>query len=112
MTFVPFVPPIGDSSRSHDLGKRLADIIEAYRREHPDLSRHEVRHALRFARRQQEGLAFRLAPILAPVLAALVAALIAVLGHGPRASWNSGPVIAVIMVAVAIIGLVAVLSRR
>ena len=35
------------TSRSNELTRRLAEVIEAYRREHPDVSRWEIRCAVR-----------------------------------------------------------------
>jgi hypothetical protein len=112
MTFIPFIPPPGASPRVYELGRRLADTIEAYRREHPDLSRHEVRRALREARRQQGVPDVRLAFILIAPLVALVGGLIASLSHGPGVAWKEGPMVLLIMAAVAVIGVAAILSRR
>ena len=47
MVFVPSPPPA--SARAEELGRRLAETINAYRREQPELTRMEIRHALRLA---------------------------------------------------------------
>jgi hypothetical protein len=51
MSFVPivFIPPPPPSPRAQELARRLAELIEQFRSEHPDASGAEVRQALQLA---------------------------------------------------------------
>jgi hypothetical protein len=71
LAFVPIVPSI-PSPRAEALGQRLAETIEQYRQQNPDLSGLEVRQATRLAVSRAGG-----ASAAAPALIALVAAVAA-----------------------------------
>jgi hypothetical protein len=50
MSFVPFIPPRQSSSaRAQELGRRISEVIETFRREHPDLRVREIQEAMRLA---------------------------------------------------------------
>jgi hypothetical protein len=50
MSFVPFIPPKRSASaRTEELARRIKEVIEGFRREHPDLGRREIREAVRMA---------------------------------------------------------------
>lgn len=77
MTFIPtahFVPhPPPPSPRAQELGRRLAEVVDAFRAEHPDLEGEEVRQALQLARGWGGAGARTMLPIVAALLAVLVA---------------------------------------
>ena len=53
MTFVPFVPYVPPqqppSPQAQELGRRLSETIEGFRREHPDTGAAEIRQAVQIA---------------------------------------------------------------
>jgi hypothetical protein len=52
MSFVPVIPPQEQASpRAQELSRRIAETIESFRREHPDLKPREIRQASRLALR-------------------------------------------------------------
>ena len=49
MSFVPVAPPQPPSPRAQELGRRLGEVVEKFRREHPDLTGTEIRQAMGLA---------------------------------------------------------------
>jgi hypothetical protein len=49
MPFVPVVPASPPSPRAQELGRRLSEVVENFRREHSDMSGTEIRQAMRLA---------------------------------------------------------------
>ena len=49
MSFVPFVPPSAPSPRTDELGGRLKETVDSFRRDHPELSDAEIRQAMELA---------------------------------------------------------------
>jgi hypothetical protein len=79
MLFVPYVPHERPSPRAEELGKRLAETIDAYCREHPDLSGEEIRQAAHLATASKAGQnpAVAVAVVAVFILAGVLAALVA-----------------------------------
>lgn len=46
MLIVPGLPPLQQTSNSRELGRRVAQVIRDYQRDHPELTEAEVRAAL------------------------------------------------------------------
>lgn len=55
MTFVPFVPPPAPSTRAYELGKRLKELIESFRRENPDTTTTDIWQAVDLAKSGFDG---------------------------------------------------------
>jgi hypothetical protein len=49
MPFVPVTPPAPPSPRAQELGRRLKEAIDNFRREHPDITGAEIRQAMGLA---------------------------------------------------------------
>lgn len=49
MSYVPFVPPSPPSPRVYELGRRLKEVIDSFRREDPDVTSAEIRQAFGMA---------------------------------------------------------------
>jgi len=104
-----FVPPPVASPRARELGRELADVIEKYRREHPDVSGREVRQALRIALRGGEA-----RPQVA-LLAMGVAALLGLFASLYRNSGEGGgglPILPFILLIVLLVGWVLFVRLR
>jgi hypothetical protein len=57
MSFVPIIviPPPPPSPRAQELARRISELIEQFRREHPGASGMEVRQALQLASPRSEA---------------------------------------------------------
>ena len=55
MIYVPVTPPPPPSPEAQELGGHLVDVIKAYQADHPDMSRTEVRQAVRLAQAAVPG---------------------------------------------------------
>jgi hypothetical protein len=112
-TFVPVVPPT-PSPRAEELGQRLAETIEGYRRQNPDLSGLDVRQALRLAAARAGDLGAPPRALIALIAGLAVAGLaLALATESPRAA--GAPLVTAIPVVAVIVGLllvVVVLRRR
>ena len=50
MTFVPvIIPPPQPSPRSQELSRRVGELVEQFRREHPEMNASEIHQALSMA---------------------------------------------------------------
>jgi hypothetical protein len=112
LAFIP-VAHSTPSPRAEALGQRLAETIEQFRQQHPDLSGFEVRQATEIAISRAGG-----ASTAAPVLIALVAtvaaagvalALAANKGLAGGENWTLMMLIAAIAL---VLGVVVALKRR
>ncbi len=100
--FVPYVPP-PPSPRAMELGQRLAEAIEQYRQQHPDLNRLDVAQAARIALAQAGGsdaTAPRVAIAVAAGVAAVGLAVALAVGLGVSGGRGSSPAVAMTSVAV------------
>jgi hypothetical protein len=52
MTFVPYVPPPPTSPRAYELGVRLEETIESFRRDQPGTTDSEVKQAIGLVRQR------------------------------------------------------------
>lgn len=114
MNFVPFVPYVPSaqppSPRAQELGRRLAETIESFRREHPDTSPAEMREAVRLALAGRGGLS----PAPAGVLLGTFA-LLGALGFLFMSRMHGGedwPMVAMVIVFVLIIGVALAVSLK
>ena len=112
LAFIPVVPAT-PSPRAEALGQRLAETIEQFRQQNPDLSGLEVRQATRIAVSRAGG-----ASVAAPALIALVA-VVAVAGLGlilatdkQRAGGESWPLMMLVVGIAVALGVVVALKRR
>lgn len=111
MSFVPFIPPDQSSSaRAQELGRRIREVIENFRREHPDLKVREIQQAMRIALMGASASSKSAALLLLGAVAAIGGLFVFFFSYGGE---NEGrlPVIA-IAVLVAFIGLVFVKLRN
>ena len=102
-----FVPPPRPSPRAQELGRHLGEVVDQYRREHPDLSGMEIRQALRLAHRDS---AARPAIIVLAVAAAVLGAALAAYSRKPGAEGSGFPV-AIFAVILAILVLWVLFKR-
>jgi hypothetical protein len=112
LAFVPVVVST-PSPRAEALGQRLAETIEQYRQQNPDLSALEVRQAARIAVTRAAGVQTAV-PVLAAVAAvAAVAGLMVALAAGPRSAGSQQWILMLPIAGLAIaVALVAALRRR
>ncbi len=112
LAFIPYVPPRPPSPRAEELGQRLAETIEQYRQQHPDLDRTDVLQATRLAlsRSGGEPAATRGALIAAVVGVLLLGVFAVVAANGGRCPAQS-PLLAIAVVAAALLVLI-LLKRR
>ena len=112
LAFVPFVPPPPPSPLAEELGQRLAETIEQYRQQHPDLDRADVLNATRLAlaRSGGETAAARAALVAAVVGALLVGVFAAVAANGGRCPAPA-PMLAV-AAALAVVLVLVLIKRR
>jgi hypothetical protein len=105
LAFVPVVPPPPPSPRAEALGQRLAEAIEQYRQQNPDLSALELSQAVQLTLARTGG-ARAATPRLIAVIVGLVAALglALALGLASRGAVNS-----MALVGVLILGLLVVM---
>jgi LPXTG-motif cell wall-anchored protein len=112
LAFIPVVPST-PSPRAEALGQRLAETIEQFRQQNPDLSGLDVRQAMQIAVSRSGGTS---AP--APVLLALVAAVavaglaLALAADKPRAGGESWTLMMLIGGIALALGVVVMLKRR
>jgi len=112
--FVPYVPVIPPSARALELGRRLADVIRDFNRQHSDVTEIEVRQALQIALGEAGGGGEKRRAIVA-VAAALVAgvglAIALAARSGPGGGSTAMPAVFGALVVFAIV-VVLILSRR
>ena len=112
LAFIPVVPPT-PSPRAEALGQRLAEAIEQFRQQNPDLSGLDIRQATQIAASRAGGAGAPPRALLALVAAVAVAGLAFVLAtdksHAGGESWTLMMLIGGIALA---LGVVVALKRR
>jgi hypothetical protein len=112
LAFVPYVPPRPPSPRAEALGQRLAETIEQFRMQHPDLDRDDVVQATRLAVASAGGgPAVARGVAIALVAGVAVAGLLAALAAGRDGGGDLSRVL-VVAVAIMAVAVVLVLKRR
>ena len=114
MSFVPFVPyvppPQPPSPQAQELGRRLSETIEGFRREHPDTSAAEIRQAVQLALAGRGGRNRAAVRVLLGVLAALgILGFLLMQRSSGQEAW---PPIAAIIVFILVIGVAFALFLR
>jgi hypothetical protein len=107
MVFVP-PPSFRMSPAATELGEKIADVVRLYQQTHPDLSRREIRGALRVAERNtcatpMERVAFAVMSAMALVIGVVLLATKTDRG-APRDAFTYLPLIVIVM----IVGVLAV----
>ena len=112
LAFVPIVPST-PSPRAEALGQRLAETIEQFRQQNPDLSGLEVRQATQIAIARAGG-ARTAAPALIALLAAVAAAgvALALAADQGLAGGEKWTLMMLIAGFVLVLGVVVALKRR
>ncbi len=112
LAFVPVVPP-PPSPRAEALGQRLAETIEQFRQQNPDLNGLDVRQATQIAVSRSGGAGAPPRVLLVLVAAAAVAGLaLALAMDKPRAGGESWPLMMLIGGIALALGVVVMLKRR
>jgi hypothetical protein len=110
--FVPVVP-VTPSPRAEALGQRLAETIEQFRQQNPDLNGLDVRQATRIAVSRSGGAGAPPRALLAAVAAVAVAGLAFVLATDRSHAGGDGWTMVMPLVAIAVaLGVVVALKRR
>lgn len=82
MTFVPIiVPPPQPSPRAQELSRRVSEVVERFRREHPDMSASEIRQALSMASMRNGSSRAVLIAVLLGTIALVAATVLLVLSR-------------------------------
>jgi hypothetical protein len=111
LAFIPIVPSSPPSPRAEALGQRLAETIEQFRRQDPELSSRDVEQAARLALARSGGDSTgSRRPIIAAAVAVLVGLLVALGANGGRCPAQA-PVVYV-AAAIAVVALILVMIRR
>ena len=112
LAFVPIIPAT-PSPRAEALGQRLAETIEQFRQQNPDLNGIDVRQATQIAASRSGGAGAPPRALLALVAAMAVAGLVLALAtdksHAGGESWTLMMLIGGIALA---LGVVVLLKRR
>jgi len=77
--FVPMATPSQASAAAMELGQRLVNVIEEYRRQHPGMTDEDIRLALRIASQHSAGASQRIRMLTILTIGLLVAGLLAFL---------------------------------
>jgi len=103
VAFVPYVPPPQPPSpQAQELGRRLTETIEGFRREHPDTSPAEIRQAVQLALAGRGGSSRAAVRVLVGLVVAMAAlGLLLLRRHGEPGAW---PPVAAIVAFVLILG--------
>jgi hypothetical protein len=111
LAFIPIVPSPPPSPRAEALGQRLAETIEQFRQQDPELSSQDVEQAARLALARSGGAsAGSRRPLVAAAVAVLVGLLVALGANGGRCPAQA-PVVYV-AVAIAVVALILVMVKR
>lgn len=111
LAFVPIVPPQPPSPRAEELSQRLAEAIEQFRLQNPDLSSRDVEQAARLALARSGGAsAGSRRPLIAAAVAVFVGLVVALGANGGRCPAQA-PVVYV-AVAIVVVALILVMVRR
>jgi hypothetical protein len=112
LAFIPVVPT-APSPRAEALGQRLAETIEQFRQQNPDLSGLEVRQAAQIAASRSGGAGAPPRALLALVAAVAVGGLaLALAMDKSRAGGESWTLMALIAAIAVVLGVVVALKRR
>ena len=112
VAFVPVVPA-APSPRAEALGQRLAETIEQFRQQNPDLSGFEVRQATEIAVSRSGGRGAPPRALLALAAGVAVAGLALALATGKRGGGGEDwTVMALLAALVVVLGVVVTLKRR
>jgi hypothetical protein len=110
--FVPVVPQT-PSPRAEQLGQRLAETIEQFRQQNPDLSGLEVRQAAQLAASRAGGTCGPPRAILALVAGLVAAAMALYLGRGKAISGaDELPLVMGVAGLIVVLAVVVALKRR
>ncbi len=112
MNMPPVVPPPVPSRKAGELGDRLKQTIDDYRRDHPEMTEAEIRQALEQAK---QGNRARSPPLLALLLVgfALLGVLVFRLVGRVLPAVGQAPILTVaVVVAILGIAIVALFRRR
>ena len=110
LAFVPVVPSL-PSPRAEALGQRLAETIEQFRQQNPDLSGLEVRQAMRLAASRAGGGNAAAPALIALVAGVAVAGLAFALRTSPQHAGGDNWTL-VMPIAVMVLALVAVVALK
>ena len=112
LAFVPVIPAT-PSPRAEALGQRLAETIEQFRQQNPDLSGLDVRQATQIAVSRSGGAGAPPRVVLALVAAMAVAGLaLALATDKPGAGGETWPLLMLIGGIALALGVVVMLKRR
>lgn len=112
LAFIPVVPAT-PSPRAEALGQRLAETIEQFRQQNPDLNGLDVRQATQIAVSRSGGAGAPQRVLLALVAAVAVAGLaLALAADQPRAGGGSWTLMILIGGIALVLGVVVALKRR
>jgi hypothetical protein len=112
LAFVPVIPAT-PSPRAEALGQRLAETIEQFRQQNPDLNGLEVRQATRIAVSRAGGASAPPRALLALVAGVAVAGLVFALATGKRGGGGEDWTVMALLAAFAVVlGVVVALKRR
>lgn len=114
--FVPTPPPT-PSPEARELGGLIAQLVQDYRAEHPDLNPFQVQQALAVARRElrsESAASTRFAVVIAAALAMLGLVGFLAFTGGRQGGGPATPVIMAVGIVAVVMGLVAALvaARR
>jgi hypothetical protein len=110
--FVPVVP-VTPSPRAEALGQRLAETIEQFRQQNPDLNGLDVRQATQIAVSRSGGTGAPPRALLALVAGVAVAGLvIALAADRPHAGGDGWTMVVPLVAFAVVLGVVVALKRR
>ena len=112
MPFIPFVPSPPPSPRAHELGRRLKEAIDSFRREHPDMSATEIGQAVRLAMKGVSSKSDAAVIGLVAGLAILGVLVFLLLGRKTGAAGSTAIVPIIVAVAIVAVGVAAFVRNR
>jgi LPXTG-motif cell wall-anchored protein len=112
LAFVPIVPAT-PSPRAEALGQRLAETVEQFRQQNPDLSGLEVRQAMQIAISRAGGGTAPAPALIALVTGVAVAGLALALASDQRKTGGEGWMVMALIAGIALVlGVLVALKRR
>ena len=112
MIFVPFVPSPPPSPRAQELGRRVRETVDDFKRDNPGLKEEEIRQAMHLAMQGTGEAGKRVAVALAVGLALLVLLGFLVLGHQLPVIGQPIILVSLIVLGLLLAGIVFVLKNR
>jgi hypothetical protein len=112
MIFVPFVPPPPPSPRAQELGRRLRETVDEFKRDNPGLKGAEIRQAMHLGMQGQTEAGTRVAVGLALGLGLLVLFGFLFMGHQMPLGGQTVILTSLIVLGVLLVGIVFVLKNR